>query len=98
MICLESNSYDWVAQGKKCSTQYGLDWDNIYACSNSKQGRNFVAEMAEVTEKLQPAHTYVPWVVVNDSHSTATENAIESNMVRYVCSIYKGSEKIAACN
>jgi Ca2+-binding RTX toxin-like protein len=41
--------------------------------------------------------TYVPWIVVNDRHSTSSENAVISNMVRYVCSIYKGTEKIAAC-
>jgi len=97
VICLEGNSNDWVSQGKKCSTQYGLNWEEISRCSESKQGRNFVAEFADATDKLQPAHTYVPWVVVNNAHSTSTENAVQSNMVKYVCSIYKGTEKIAAC-
>jgi interferon gamma-inducible protein 30 len=46
--------------------------------------------MAEATEKLVPAHTYVPWIVVNNQHATSAENAIIQNMVRYVCSIYKG--------
>lgn len=54
-------------------------------------------EIAVATEKLNPAHTYVPWIVVNDKHSTSAENAIISNMVRYVCSIYTGPEKIDAC-
>ena len=46
--------------------------------------------MAVATENLQPAHTYVPWVVVNGAHSQTTESAVQANMVRYVCSIYKG--------
>jgi interferon gamma-inducible protein 30 len=54
-------------------------------------------EMALATEKLNPAHTYVPWIVVNDKHSTSSENAVISNMVRYVCSVYTGPEKIDAC-
>jgi interferon gamma-inducible protein 30 len=53
--------------------------------------------MAIQTENLVPAHTYVPWVVVNGAHSQSTESAVEANMVRYVCSIYKGTEKIDAC-
>ena len=53
--------------------------------------------MGEVTDKLQPAHQYVPWIVVNGAHSQSTENAVQSNMVKYVCSIYKGSVKIDAC-
>jgi len=47
---------------------------------------------------LVPAHTYVPWVVVNGGHSSTNENAIVSNMVKFVCSIYTGTERIAACN
>jgi interferon gamma-inducible protein 30 len=35
IICLESNSNDWIAQGKKCASQYGLDWDRINSCSTS---------------------------------------------------------------
>ena len=53
--------------------------------------------MAVATEKLQPPHTYVPWVVVNDAHSSSTESAVINNMVKYVCSIYTGPEKIDAC-
>ena len=54
--------------------------------------------MAVATETLIPAHTYVPWVVVNGAHTQSTESAVQSNMVRYVCSIYSGPEKIDACN
>lgn len=57
-----------------------------------------MVEMAQKTEALVPAHTYVPWVVVNDQHTQSTESAVISNMVRYVCSIYKGTVKIDACN
>jgi interferon gamma-inducible protein 30 len=97
IICLETNSNDWIGQGKKCASQYGIAWDSVNTCATSEQGIGYVLEMAKVTEALQPAHTYVPWVVVNGKHSESTESALEQNMVRYVCSIYTGSEKIAAC-
>ena len=84
-------------QGKKCATQYGLDWEKINSCATSKQGRQYVAEVADATDKLQPAHTYVPWIVVNGAHSSSSESSVQSNMVKYVCSIYKGSLKVDAC-
>lgn len=97
VLCLESNSANWTAQGKKCAPQNGLDWEKIASCMTSEQGNKWQAEYAEITEKLVPAHTYVPWVVVNGQHSQSSESAVESNMVRYVCSIYKGSVQIDAC-
>lgn len=74
-----------------------MNWDSINSCATSEQGVNMIVEVAKITEALQPAHTYVPWVVVNGQHSQSSEAAVESNMVRYVCSIYRGTEKIAAC-
>lgn len=97
IICLETNSNDWTSQGKKCASQIGIDWNKISSCATSSTGINYEVEMAIATESLQPAHTYVPWVVVNGAHSQSTESSVISNMVRYVCSIYRGPEKIDAC-
>lgn len=68
-----------------------MDWNAIKQCSQSEEGVNYVVEMAEATENLKPAHQYVPWIVVNDVHSSSYENAVVSNMVKFVCSIYTGT-------
>lgn len=96
-LCLEQNTTDFIAQGQRCATKYGLDWSTINTCATGSEGNKLMYDVAVATEKLNPAHTYVPWIVVNDKHSTSSENAVMSNMVRYVCSIYTGPEKIAAC-
>ena len=54
-------------------------------------------QIAVATDNLNPKHNYVPWIVVNDKHNTTAENAIISNLVKYVCSVYTGPEKIDAC-
>lgn len=74
-----------------------MNWDAIHTCSTSAEGTQYIVEMAEKTEALNPAHTYVPWTVVNDQHTSSTESAITSNMVRFVCSIYRGPVAIDAC-
>jgi interferon gamma-inducible protein 30 len=96
-ICLEDNTTDFIAQGKKCASQYSMDWNVIDACVNGPEGNKLMYDISVATDRLNPAHTYVPWVVVNDKHTTTSENAILKNMVQYVCSIYTGPEKIAAC-
>jgi interferon gamma-inducible protein 30 len=42
IICLETNSSDWTAQGKKCSTQLGLDWNKISSCATSSVGVEYL--------------------------------------------------------
>lgn len=97
ILCLEDNTTDFSAQGQRCATKLGLDWQAINTCATGTEGNKYMLEYAIATEKLNPAHTYVPWIVVNDKHTTSSENSVISNMVRYVCSIYSGPEKIDAC-
>lgn len=96
-ICLEQNTTDFVAQGQRCATKYGMDWNTINTCATGSEGNKLMYDIAVATEKLNPPHQYVPWIVVNDKHTTSSENSVISNMVRYVCSIYTGTEKIDAC-
>jgi interferon gamma-inducible protein 30 len=97
IICLELNSTNWNASGQLCSSRFGMDWNRVYTCSVSEQGNSWENEMAINTESLSPKHTYVPWIVVNYSHNTNTENAVLANMVNYVCTHYNGTERIDAC-
>jgi interferon gamma-inducible protein 30 len=71
IICLEGDTTDWARSGQKCASQLGLDWNLINTCSKAQEGVNYLVEMAVATEKLVPAHTYVPWVVVNGVHSSS---------------------------
>ncbi len=35
-LCLEDNTTDFVAQGQRCATKYGMDWATINSCVNGK--------------------------------------------------------------
>jgi len=61
-----------VAQGQRCASKYNLDWSSINSCATGVEGNQLMAEIASATEKLNPSHTYVPWIVVNDKHSTSS--------------------------
>ena len=48
--------------------------------------------MALKTESLSPAHTYVPWTVVNGIHDKNIEKKIEKSLLQYVCDNFKGTK------
>ena len=51
-----------------------MDWNAIKSCETSSEGVNYLIEMAEATEKLSPP--YIPWVLINNQHSSSSENAL----------------------
>lgn len=81
------------AAGPKCATQLGIDFDPIDACMTSAEGNALEHEMALQTDALVPAHTYVPWVVLNGAHCTACENG---SFKQAICEAYTGP-KPAGC-
>jgi len=38
IICLEADTTNWMAQGKKCATEYKMVWDTLSYCTNSGEG------------------------------------------------------------
>ena len=49
LICLETNSSSWTAQGQRCASQLELDWQVIEKCATSNEGVAYEVEMAEIT-------------------------------------------------
>lgn len=75
------------------------EWSNCFQttsiidCYNSGNGNSIEQKYAKETDKLNPPHTFVPWVVVNDH---ALQEDFE-NFVTYICKAYKGKLKPNAC-
>ena len=87
--CAE-NSDEPQNSGEQCSTEAGLDWNKINQCLTSDEGDNYVYNMALKTDALQPAHEYVPWVLVNGDHSY--EEQAEEDLLKLACDLYKGTK------
>eukprot|EP01099_Mayorella_cantabrigiensis_P002518 TRINITY_DN209_c0_g1_i2.p1 TRINITY_DN209_c0_g1~~TRINITY_DN209_c0_g1_i2.p1 ORF type:complete len:223 (-),score=35.87 TRINITY_DN209_c0_g1_i2:88-756(-) len=95
IYCLESG--DVTKDGKTCATSLGINWDPISACANGTQGNQYEHEMAVATNNLVPAHTYVPWIIINDiSHNDDLQNWAQQNLLSLVCYLYTGT-KPAGC-
>ena len=100
-ICLEENirqySQDFTKTGAYCAQQLGVNMDDVTGCMQGDVGNKIQHDVADQTESLFPAHQYVPWIVVNNKHDSATENLVMDDLLGYVCKNYKGTVKIDAC-
>ncbi len=66
-----------------------------WASIAGKQGDELDAQAKAATDALQPAHTYVPWVVVNGVPLGADYGALKS----VICAAYAGDRciSLSAC-
>lgn len=89
LTCLESYiSYygnDFTKTANYCLTNYPTDKTNLWNCVKSDEGNQLQHKVAQATNALQPAHQYVPWIVVDGVHDSDAENAILEDMLSYLC-------------
>ncbi|CAK9227515.1 unnamed protein product [Sphagnum troendelagicum] len=94
IYCLEKLPRAIAAQDwKSCVEPSHLDLAPLVECSASPLGEKLELEFAAETNRLQPPHKYVPWVLVNGE--PLFENY--EDVARYVCNDYHG-DKPAVCS
>uniref|UniRef100_A0A2P2I298 Gamma-interferon-inducible lysosomal thiol reductase-like n=1 Tax=Hirondellea gigas TaxID=1518452 RepID=A0A2P2I298_9CRUS len=90
-ICVMEDSKTPIRTGKKCAEQLNVDFDPILMCSLSREGDEVLHEVAVATDNLQPKHTYVPWMVINNIHTEEIQSAALSDLKKYICGVYTGA-------
>ena len=53
--------------------------------------------MGVKTESLDPAHNYVPWLVINGEHTNELESEAMKDLKGLVCRLYTG-QKPSECD
>ena len=98
LSCLETNigyySNNFTNAANYCLTNYPADKTNLWNCVQSDEGNRLQHEVGLVTERLKPAHQYVPWIVVDGVHDANVEDAILNDLLGYLC---QDQTNIAAC-
>jgi len=90
--CMEAG--DAVVIAPTCAAKFGLDWNRIKDCETSPEGEAFMANIAKVTNGLQPPHQWTPWVTINDKPLTSAQ--LGQSLIKLVCAQYMGT-KPPAC-
>lgn len=85
--------------GKECANELKIPYEEVDKCYNSVEGDKLLAAMGDKTKEEDKRHgrKYVPWIVVNGSHSFILETWARFNLLSLVCNQYKGT-KPKGCN
>lgn len=86
---LEGKQSQWQA----CFASLKLDPKPFTDCFTTRHGIDLELKYADETDRLNPPHRFVPWVLVNNK---ALQEDFQ-NFVAYVCKAYTGRSKPAAC-
>merc|ERR1712238_578282 len=91
---------DYESVALACGKSLGIEMslmDEIKACVFSHEGNSYEHAMAVKTEALEPPHTYVPYVVVDGSHTEDIQTAVTESLFEYVCRTYQGTQRSTQC-
>ena len=109
VLCIEENdkstspSQDYNTVVDKCAESaitraHKFKASEIKNCPKNRTGNLQEHHQAVLTDALDPKHTYVPWVVAQGVHNDAVQNAVQTSLLAYVCSEYKGSKRSPDCD
>nr|GEY95103.1 hypothetical protein [Tanacetum cinerariifolium] len=94
VYCVEKLNYDGkYKEWETCFEKLNLDPKPVTDCISSGAGHKLELQYGEEIKALEPAHTYVPWVVVDGQPLYDDYN----NFISYICKAYKGSNVPQAC-
>lgn len=77
-----------------CLEQQHLNQELMNHCYNSTTGNDLQLKAAYETERLQPPHRFVPWVIVNNK----TLEQDYQNYITHICKVYTGPKRPGACS
>lgn len=93
ITCMESaESPVEAAEGCLAKHSPHIPYKVVKNCAKGSEGNTLMHNMANRTESLNPAHKYVPWIVVQGKHTEKLEQEAMSNLVALVCGLYQGAK------
>lgn len=77
---------------QQCVEESTLSWSDVEKCSYGEEGKQLMFKTGEETKKLEPTLTWVPWIVVNNEHTDAIQQAATKDLLQLICNTYAGSK------
>lgn len=95
VVCME-RARDPVSAAKGFASTGNIDWNTILTCAGSNpsqgspdDGNLIMYNISQVTDNLQPAHQWTPWVVMNGKPLSSRE--LDQSLTTLVCNAYTGT-------
>jgi len=94
VYCMESQRFPDRA-GQKCAERLNINWPPIDECSTGSAGEQDLLALGKRTE--QQHLNFVPWINIDDVHTTDNQDEALHNLKGVVCKAYKGNSPPPAC-
>ncbi len=96
--CIEAiiQDRDFQTAALKCSDLFRMQYDRITDCQQ-KIGPALQYANAVKTKSLNPPHTFIPWITINDMHTDQIQQAALNDLLGLVCKFYQGPTQSPAC-
>ncbi|GAB6022283.1 hypothetical protein CHUAL_006409 [Chamberlinius hualienensis] len=95
IACCSDDLGDPVKEAPKCAAQSGINWEELYNCSQSPNGIKIADEMRVATQDI--FKLYYPWITIDQVHRYISDVSIRSDFLSYICSILKDEEFPNVC-
>jgi len=82
--CMEAADEPWNATDQ-CSNGYNMT--PVHQCYNDGQGAKLEHLAGLNQDALNPPLQFVPWIVINGTHTDSMQNSAENNLTRYLCDL-----------
>lgn len=95
--CMESASSPDRA-GKSCAQKQGLNYTTIENCANGAKGSQLLKEQGVATKSLVPKPNFIPWITVNNQHTSDIQNRALDDLKGLLCDSFpQGATKPSGC-
>lgn len=78
----------------ECNHKFPIPYTPIMNCAKGQLGNTLLYTSGILTNRLNPPKNYVPWITVNNQHTTDIQSLAEHDLVKLICETYKVSGRI----
>jgi len=89
---------DPAQANQKCSGSDTMQYHKIHLCATSVEGQVALHQRGVYQRAAAPTLNYVPWMIVNGAHSTASQDKAEHHLMALVCESMDDSPLPAPCH
>ncbi|CAG2167806.1 unnamed protein product [Oppiella nova] len=77
-----------VMTAQKCAETLSMNWTQIKECIDGSHGDRLLVAHSHRTFNLEPQHRFIPWVIIDGTHTDEIQSRSQTNLMQYMCEAY----------
>ncbi|CAG2103651.1 unnamed protein product [Medioppia subpectinata] len=71
-----------------CAETLSMNWTQIKDCIDGSHGDRLLVAHSHRTFNLSPQHHFIPWIIVDGTHTQEFQQRSQMNLMQYMCETY----------